>query len=322
MKKNLILSAIVLFMFSLVSCKKETDLQNDDIIKSDNLNGNENSNRTFQLCNLNGLCYPVTWPAVGATTTTTSSTGAVVDTVVHPEEPGFSWSSLDTSMTLETELSLDMPPIGNQGNQGSCTSWACTYAAASFIKHKTNTSWSYFNYENTGFDYSHLLSPAYTYNQITNNCGGTSLHATLSMLKNQGACSLYQFPYNQNNCITQPNSSQTTAALSNKINGFKKVNNNAYIRWAIHYGYPVVFVAQLDAKFGKQSTSDGKKIWRSNTSELKGLHAMCVIGFSNIRRAYLVQNSWGTGWGNNGRIWIDYTKFNQALVNNEAYLVR
>lgn len=309
----------------LISCNKE------EVSPPVLSNNNENSERMdlnamVNTANVNNIVYPQSW-WVGYQwntvfgTNTNNNPGGMVDTVSHPEQAGFNWSSVDTTVALETELSLNMPPIGNQGSQGSCVSWACTYAAGSFLKHKElGVNWAYYNNNVTSIDNTHLLSPAYTYNQLTNNCGGTTLYQTLNLLKTQGACSLSAFPYNHSNCTTQPNSSQISAAASNKIKGFKKINNNAYIRWAIHYNYPVVFLAHLDQSFGNSFTTDGKMIWTQNTSLKTSYHAMCVIGFSNIRNAYLVQNSWGTGWGNSGRIWIDYNWFNH--ITNEVYLVR
>lgn len=38
-------------------------------------------------------------------------------------------------------------------------------------------------------------------------------------------------------------------------------------------------------------------------------HAMTLAGYDNSKGAFLVVNSWGTSWGNNGRIWVDYNFF-------------
>lgn len=36
----------------------------------------------------------------------------------------------------------------------------------------------------------------------------------------------------------------------------------------------------------------------------EGGHDWCIIGASQSRNAYRMQNSWGEGWGENGRAWI------------------
>jgi hypothetical protein len=61
--------------------------------------------------------------------------------------------------------------------------------------------------------------------------------------------------------------------------------------------------------------ADGKKLWVPTTDEWASVsgyssptHAICVIGYDNVKYtgAFLVQSSWGTIWGDSGRIWIRY----------------
>jgi len=35
-------------------------------------------------------------------------------------------------------------------------------------------------------------------------------------------------------------------------------------------------------------------------------HAITLVGWDNSNNAWLIKNSWGTGWGQNGYMWIDY----------------
>jgi len=35
-------------------------------------------------------------------------------------------------------------------------------------------------------------------------------------------------------------------------------------------------------------------------------HAITIVGWDDNRQAYLIKNSWGTGWGNKGYMWIKY----------------
>jgi hypothetical protein len=38
-------------------------------------------------------------------------------------------------------------------------------------------------------------------------------------------------------------------------------------------------------------------------------HAMALVGYDDVKQAFRVRNSWGTSWGDNGSIWIDYDFF-------------
>jgi len=49
------------------------------------------------------------------------------------------------------------------------------------------------------------------------------------------------------------------------------------------------------------------------TGDLAGGHAITVIGVSIPRRAFLLHNSWGRGWGWNGRAYLSWTDMERLL---------
>ena len=48
-------------------------------------------------------------------------------------------------------------------------------------------------------------------------------------------------------------------------------------------------------------------------SPKKGGHALLICGYADSINAFLVLNSWGTKWGNQGYIWIDYDFLDTVL---------
>ena len=67
-------------------------------------------------------------------------------------------AALDYRAVLRVDLSDEMPPVGNQGGQGSCASWSTTYY------HRTHLEYIERHWDLT--DPHHQSSPAFTYNQI------------------------------------------------------------------------------------------------------------------------------------------------------------
>lgn len=49
-------------------------------------------------------------------------------------------------------------------------------------------------------------------------------------------------------------------------------------------------------------------------SKVLGGHCMLVVGYSQTANAFLIRNSWGVGWGDNGYGWV-----NQGFILNHAY---
>jgi hypothetical protein len=53
------------------------------------------------------------------------------------------------------------------------------------------------------------------------------------------------------------------------------------------------------------------------TNHLRGGHCVLIVGYDDSKQAWLMRNSWGTGWGMNGYCWIGY---GQADIDTWAKL--
>ena len=215
------------------------------------------------------------------------------------------------------DLSEFLPPVGNEQSQGSCASWATTYYMKSFQERVSAT---------LPFDEATVMSPAYTYNQITmGNCSGTTLEATLEILKNKGACSLTDFPYDFTTCASQPTAAIDALALPNRISGYKYLSGNnmvAEMKTLLTEQKPILIGAFLTSKFGRLDGL-GLHAYRPHVVNYDngGCHAMLVVGYSDEYNAFKVVNSWGPEWGDDGFVWIDYQAFENVLNPNATFRV-
>ena len=72
-----------------------------------------------------------------------------------------------------------------------------------------------------------------------------------------------------------------------------------------------------------ESFDNSTDLWNGVNDELRGGHAMCVIGYDDEKYggAFEIMNSWGTWWGANGYVWIKYEDFrNNARYAYDVYL--
>jgi hypothetical protein len=90
------------------------------------------------------------------------------------------------------------------------------------------------------------------------------------------------------------------------------------VKKSLSEGKPVIIGMNLPESFFR-----AREVWRPTESPTRVHygHAMCVVGYDDNKHggAFEVLNSWGTGWGNDGFIWISYRDF--AAFVDEAYEV-
>ncbi|MAG86352.1 MAG: hypothetical protein CMB97_02980 [Flavobacteriaceae bacterium] len=212
----------------------------------------------------------------------------------------------------EYDLSEFLPPVGDQGQLGSCSSWAVSYYLKSYQEMKESRA---------SYSLATTFSPSFTYNQLTmGDCGGTSIAETLDLVQEVGVCSLELFPYDDSGCSEQPNETQIAQAAAARISDFKSLSGEnmlAEMKVLITRQQPIVIGAYLSSEFGKIDRF-GLTAYREHVVDYENgdCHAMLVVGFSDEYNAFKVVNSWGENWGSDGFVWIDYAAFEN--VNDES----
>ncbi|MBZ9630098.1 C1 family peptidase [Salegentibacter sp. LM13S] len=224
---------------------------------------------------------------------------------------------LPDTLPAAFDLSENLPPVGDQGELGSCVSWATSYYMKSY-QEKIESDLPYSE--------ATIFSPSYTYNQLTDeDCGGTSIPETLSLIEDQGVAVLELFPYTATECESQPDEAVIEAAAEARISDFKSLSGEnmlAEMKTLITQQQPVIIGAVLSPEFGK-TDSFGLSAYRTHTVDYDDVtcHAMLVIGFDDEVSAFKVVNSWGEAWGDNGFVWIDYQAFENVTDENAEFRV-
>lgn len=236
-----------------------------------------------------------------------------------------------------SDNSYYFPPAGSQGYQGSCVGWATAYAMKTY-QEKVEESWglTYSSCSGCYRDYDHIFSPAFVYNQINGGeDNGSSIYDALTLLRDTGCCVWNYMPYDDGDYTTQPSTAANTNAGKYKISSFSRINNTYYsftqgeidsIKTYISQGYPIVISVTVYEGFQDSSSTyyyedTGEYVWwtTDNQGDEAGGHAMLITGYDDDY-GFKVINSWGSNWGNNGYIWIDFDFFRDT-IGNAAYVV-
>ncbi len=212
------------------------------------------------------------------------------------------------------------PAVGNQGQQGSCVAWSSAYAARSILESAR-----------TGVQGDQVkFSPAFLYNQIgLDGCQGSYIIRAMEFMTNKGSVPYDQFQYTDQDCSRQPSGNLQQLAQQYKMRGFNRLTDgdntevlDLYaIKQHLAQGAPVVIGMMVGQSFMQGMI--GQDVWQPESGDRGmmgfGGHAMCVVGYDDKKYggSFLLMNSWGPEWGNNGFGWVRYGDFKYYV--REAY---
>jgi hypothetical protein len=197
------------------------------------------------------------------------------------------------ALPASVDISGGAPPVGDQGDTGSCQSWAPGYSALGWWANHVGLA-------------SATFAPMYVYAQLVQgNCAnGSYVEAALSIMQAQGieTTSDYEPMQQALDCATQPSTLQTANAASFKISGYTQLDLSGGARTAIETtlasGKPAILSIVVYSEF-ENANPNGFLIGPPVTGDTSyGGHA--ITAFAYDANGVWIENQWGTDWGTNG----------------------
>lgn len=208
-----------------------------------------------------------------------------------------------TSEKLPDTFQLQEVTVKNQGSTGSCVAHACSSIVEYFNSKQENNDTVF----STEFIYGYRPEGYYVGE-------GMYIREALKTLQKVGVCPLDMLKGN-NNCLeAMKNVSEklddlVDHAYPHRISTYLKVKTVREIKEALYkHGYVIISMPwHKDYKL-----KDG--VYTYSSDETRGNHAVVIYGWNE--KGWLIQNSWGKGWGQKGKFILP---FDFAL--NEAWAV-
>lgn len=174
--------------------------------------------------------------------------------------------------------SLNLQPIRNQGDQGSCAA-----QTAACMK-----EWQ----ELKDYGFNDYMSPQYIYNNRENqHSEGMFGRDVMKILSNKGCCIEDEYPYNLIESSEEISKEIHMKANKHKIKSFAQIKTINGLKKALYLNGP----CYISFPVYNHSTT----MWKPNKDEKRqGGHAMTVVGYDENN--FIIRNSWGNWWGNNG----------------------
>jgi len=219
---------------------------------------------------------------------------------------------LETSLPSKVDYRPNMPPVFDQGSRGSCVSCAITWSDKAFEEISQG------DFPAKG------LSVAYLYSMCKKNDGipgeGTYLRVAYKILKDYGVCSEDDLPYSELLKLPQPQVPKIPsfcheAAQEFKIASYAKLADLTdtpeqrqkavqLMKEAIFCEGPIVGALIVCENFFDVKAPD--YTIPIPQGRILGAHAVALVGFDDSKHVFILRNSWGTRWGQDGYAYLPY----------------
>jgi hypothetical protein len=200
---------------------------------------------------------------------------------------------VDTATLPESvDLRPLCPTVYDQGNLGSCTANAIGAAIE-------------YNQMQTG-ERSFVPSRLFIYfnervlEGTIKQDAGAMIRNGIKTVVRLGAPPEDVWPYDESAAYTQPHPDAYAAAKLDLVTVYCRVGQTLPLMQAcLMEGFPIVFRYTCYPSMD-HTWDDGVIPMPGPTEPEDGGHCMLIVGYSNATRTFLVRNSWGTQWGQQG----------------------
>ncbi|HOZ31149.1 MAG TPA: C1 family peptidase, partial [Bacteroidales bacterium] len=194
------------------------------------------------------------------------------DPATIPDDINLSTAYGDDNLPPSVDLTQYFPPIGNQGQYGTCVAWAVGYNLRSFMFARVNNLTT-----SDMYDDSKVFSPKDLFYAIPSDlrgadCNGTTFQAALDVLVSRGVARMSVTPYTSlGDCSGTAQTEWTTDAGDYKILDYRQIDQTVdNIKRYLYQGKAIVFGAKLGDEF---MNAYGDVVISSQTYNYSGQHA-------------------------------------------------
>ncbi len=228
------------------------------------------------------------------------------------EEKSFDQVYVPREGKLESSVDLRsmMPEIRSQGNVGACTAYSTVSVFEYLLSNKEQTRLSEL--------YVYYMSRTYT--DRTHIDEGVSIHDSIQSLMDYGVCP-WELWDNTQSFDSEPSEEAKKTARDRVVTVAMNVEHNIeHFKSAISEGYPVIFGLKLYNSFANPPR--GFVTWPEEGEQELGNHAMVMCGYSDEGKFFIVRNSWGTTYGDDGYCYIPYSYIADPAMLHASFIIK
>lgn len=218
-----------------------------------------------------------------------------------------------TPVTVPLPDSIDLRskcgPIINQGELGCCTACALTGNLEFLKKLIFSRLFLYFNER--------------VIRHTQNVDSGASIRDGIKTLTKLGDCLESFWPYIINEFTVKPNDKAYNDASKYLVDRYYRIKTIDEMKHTLSLGFPFVFgFSVYDSFESPKVTKTGTVPMPLKGEHMLGGHAVMAVGYSDSQKQFIVRNSWGSTWGDDGYFYMPYDYLENSSLASDFWTIR
>lgn len=220
------------------------------------------------------------------------------------------------SLPAKVDLRAGSSPIANQGGTNACVGYALADGIGEYLARKAgrplNLSpgfiWNQTRHVEKQLDDNAPTNPTDSF-KIADNLGFAeeSVFPSISAAQKDGTKLFGQL------LTIRPSNDVIANAKKNRfIKGFKAITTVHALKKSLASDMPVMLGVAVYESTMKVGASGAWPLPAKGEESLGG-HAITCVGYDNVKKHFIIRNSWGTSWGDKGYGYMPY-----AFVKSES----
>ena len=246
-----------------------------------------------------------------------------------PDQRDFAYQAphpAGAALPLKADLRPNCPPVYDQGQLGSCTANALA-AAIEFDRmkqgvHQFTPSRLFIYYNERVIEHTVTMD------------NGAQIRDGIKSVAKQGVCSEVTWPYDDTNknpapcpkCkyATKPTKQCYAEAASHKVSAYQRlVPTLDRLKGCLASGFPFVFGFTVYESFESEEVAKtGVLAMPTPDERVVGGHAVMAAGYDDSTQQFIVRNSWGPKWGQDGYYMMPYAYLTNTNLADDFWTIQ
>ena len=230
-------------------------------------------------------------------------------------------SYLFNHLPSNVDLRENCPEVYNQGTIGSCTANAIAGAFEyDQLKEKRDGK------EIDIFQPSRLFI-YYCEREMENSVNydsGAMIRDGIKVIHKLGCCDEKYWPYDVSQFTVKPDENVYEESSKHKSIKYFRLNQcEKSLKACLSSGFPFVFGFTVFSSFETEEVAKtGIMTMPKDNEKQLGGHAVCCVGYDDEQKCFIVRNSWGKEWGDEGYFYMPYKYMLSPGLASDFWTIR